>query len=258
MEIKTIDVQFFATASLNISNNGLRHEKSLPYLSIVQATEGHYEIGIGPDKKIRLNEMGAFIAPAYQMQYITHHTNPCSSRMKAHWIFLDVIINHNYHLDEVFRFPTILPAKYENTVCQSIENITMADSLCLKLSEIYRLIQILTDIGTVQEPVNSRSRKVTAFINRNITERLTPDILARELNVSIPTLYRICHQNFQMSPSNYVNSIRLIQASSLLETTDESITNISEMVGFYDQSFFSRLFKKKYGIPPSDYRKKTL
>lgn len=257
MDIHTIDVQYFATASMNTSHNGLKHVKSLPYLSVVQATEGFYSIGMGSDNQIKLNEMGAFIAPAYQMQYITHYTNSVTNNMAAHWIFLDVIINHQYRLDELFHFPLVLPKKYENDLCKIIETVATLDLLCLKLSEIYQLIQILIDIGTQQKFENNQSHMITSFIKKHLAEKLSHDILARELNVSVPTLYRIFKQTFNMSPANYVNSIRLMQSVSLLETTDKTITEISEIVGFYDQPFFSRLFKNKYGISPSEYRKKV-
>ncbi len=257
MEIHSIDIQYFATASMNTSNNGLKHVKSLPYLSVVQATEGFYAIGMGSDNQVKLCEMGAFIAPAYHMQYISHYTNSVTHNMAAHWIFLDVIINHQYRLDEIFNFPLALPEKFENAVCKIIETVETLDFLCLKLSEIYKLIQILIDIGSPQEVENNRGHMITSFIKKHLAEKLSQDILARELNVSVPTLYRIFKQTFNMSPANYVNSIRLMQSVSLLETTDKTITEISEMVGFYDQPFFSRLFKDKYGIPPSEYRKKV-
>jgi len=254
MKIKTIDIPYFQTSSLNTSCNGLKHVKSLPFLSIVQATKGFYEIGIGSAQPTTLSEMGTFIAPAYQMQHITHHTDLADGFMTAHWIFLDVIVNHQYRLDEIFRFPLVLPAEYESTFYGIIDTVTMLDSLCLKLSEIYRLIQILIDIGTPQEAENSRSRLISSFIKQHLTDKLSPDILARELNVSIPTLFRIFKQNFDMTPANYVNNMRLMQAISLLDTTDENITEISKSVGFYDQPFFSRLFKHKYGVSPSEYR----
>ncbi|MEA4889867.1 MAG: AraC family transcriptional regulator [Clostridiaceae bacterium] len=254
MKIKTIDIQYFRTSSLNMSCDGLKHVKSLPFLSIVQATRGFYEIGIGSAPPTTLKEMGTFIAPAYQMQHITHHTDPASGNMTAHWIFLDVVVNHQYRLDEIFRFPLVLPVEYESTLCTIIDTVTTQDSLCLKLAEIYRLIQILIDIGTPQEAEDDRNRLISSYVKQHLAERLSPAVLARELNVSIPTLFRIFRQNFDMTPANYVNNMRLMQAVGLLDTTDKSITEISKLAGFYDQPLFSRLFKHKYGVSPSEYR----
>ncbi|MHB1485262.1 MAG: helix-turn-helix domain-containing protein [Saccharofermentanales bacterium] len=255
MKIKTVDIKYFSTASLNAQNDGLKHIKSLPYLSVVQATEGFYEIGIGSDNQVKIDEMGAFIAPTYEMQYITHHVNPRTGNMTAHWLFLDVIINNQFRLDEIFNFPVEIPGKFNSAINEIIYNVATLDSICLQLSEIYKLIQILIDIGMPQESPNSRIRVITSFIHNHLAEKIDIDLLANELHVSVPTLYRIFNENFQMSPANYLNSIRLMQAVSLLETTDESISSISEKLGFYDFSYFSRLFKKRYKVSPFKYRK---
>ncbi len=58
------------------------------------------------------------------------------------------------------------------------------------------------------------------------------------------------------SPSQYVQQIRVNRVRTLLETTTLPVENIIDQVGYQDTSSFRRLFKKKYGLSPTEYRKK--
>ena len=57
------------------------------------------------------------------------------------------------------------------------------------------------------------------------------------------------------SPMQYILSIRINNAVSLLETTDYNVTEISNIVGYDNPLYFSRIFKKQKGVSPSEYRK---
>ncbi len=60
------------------------------------------------------------------------------------------------------------------------------------------------------------------------------------------------------SPNEYIIDLRLQLAKSLLVNTNMSIRQISERIGYTDQYFFSRLFKKHLGLSPQEYRKENL
>ena len=59
-----------------------------------------------------------------------------------------------------------------------------------------------------------------------------------------------------MTPIAYVQIVRLEQAKQLLETTDQSIDAIAERVGYEDASFFGRLFHRRVGLTPAEYRRR--
>ena len=58
-----------------------------------------------------------------------------------------------------------------------------------------------------------------------------------------------------MSYSAYVQQIRLNHAEKLLISTNKSIAEIAENVGYHNKGFFYRIFKEKYGVTPKEYRK---
>lgn len=63
--------------------------------------------------------------------------------------------------------------------------------------------------------------------------------------------------NTKISVAQYLLSLRMVNAQSLLENTDYSVGEIAEIVGYDNQLYFSRVFKKEYGISPAQYRKRA-
>ena len=59
--------------------------------------------------------------------------------------------------------------------------------------------------------------------------------------------------NVGKSPIDYLTNYRVSEACSLLKNTNLSIAEIAVSVGFFDQFYFSRVFKKVKGMPPSKY-----
>ena len=57
------------------------------------------------------------------------------------------------------------------------------------------------------------------------------------------------------SPMQYILQIRIRNAQTLLETTDDSISNIASIVGYDNPLYFSRLFSRAKGVSPTGYRK---
>jgi transcriptional regulator GlxA family with amidase domain len=59
-----------------------------------------------------------------------------------------------------------------------------------------------------------------------------------------------------MSPLDYVHSLRLEEAKQMLETEDLSVEAVASEVGYEDASFFARLFRRKVGLTPAQYRRR--
>ena len=70
------------------------------------------------------------------------------------------------------------------------------------------------------------------------------------------TFSRRFKQATGMSPIEYVHTLRLEEAKQLLESGDASLEAIAEQVGYEDAAFFGRLFRRKVGVTPIQYRKR--
>ncbi len=87
---------------------------------------------------------------------------------------------------------------------------------------------------------------------------LTNETLSAECNISEVYFRRLFKEHFGISPKQYVIDVRLQRAKQLLAEGKLSLSLIAEATGFTNQYHFSRLFKERVDLTPSEYRKKNL
>jgi two-component system, sensor histidine kinase ChiS len=78
------------------------------------------------------------------------------------------------------------------------------------------------------------------------------------LNMSVSQLNRKLTALVGQSAGNFIRSVRLQRSAELLNQTDKTIAEICYEVGFNDQAYFSRAFKKQYGKSPTAFRKLSI
>ena len=76
------------------------------------------------------------------------------------------------------------------------------------------------------------------------------------LGVSYITFYRKFKKAIGLSPRDYINQIRISRAENFLTSTDFTIKEISDRLGYYSASHFSQEFKKARQKPPAVWRKR--
>lgn len=97
------------------------------------------------------------------------------------------------------------------------------------------------------------------YIIHNYNVDINLNIIASNMNYSSSYLTKIFCQKYDMTPSKYITSLRITQAKQyLLHKPELSIRQIGEIVGYHDQAYFSRIFKKQTGMSPFDYREKPV
>ena len=79
------------------------------------------------------------------------------------------------------------------------------------------------------------------------------DDVAKSVGVSRSHLYRVFMLNVGKSPIDYLTEYRINEACKLLRAGNLSIAEVAISVGFFDQFYFSRVFKRAKGMPPSKY-----
>lgn len=97
-------------------------------------------------------------------------------------------------------------------------------------------------------------RDAINYIDFNLTEDLSLNAIAEKLSVSASYLSKQFKNENNKTLTNYVNEKRVFTSLKYLATTDLPIQNVAELVGIYDENYFSRLFKKYQNITPSKYR----
>lgn len=98
-------------------------------------------------------------------------------------------------------------------------------------------------------------RNVLIYINNNYRLELTPELIAKENHLSVSYLMTLFSDVVGMSLTGYVNSFRISYACEVLKSSSLKIEEVARAVGFSDDKYFARVFKKIMGMTPREYRK---
>jgi transcriptional regulator GlxA family with amidase domain len=98
---------------------------------------------------------------------------------------------------------------------------------------------------------------VFSHIERHFDTPISVPELCKLAHLSESSLLRMFHETVGTSPHDYLLTIRLNHARNLLATSPDKITSIAFQSGFTDSNYFARLFKKRTGLSPADYRIKN-
>ncbi|MFI3169099.1 MAG: AraC family transcriptional regulator [Faecalibacterium sp.] len=156
-----------------------------------------------------------------------------------------------HHATETAALRTLLTQMYE------ARGLTTANE-CDMIGYLYLFISTLMKETIQSEPRNTTSGSqyvlnAIKFIQFNYSHNISIDDVSKSVGVSRSHLYRVFISNLGKSPIDYLTEYRIEEACNLLKTSNLSIAEIAISVGFFDQFYFSRVFKKATGVPPSKY-----
>ncbi len=96
---------------------------------------------------------------------------------------------------------------------------------------------------------------VLSEIREHYMEDISLTSLSAKYNISMGHLSKLIKEQLSVNFSDYIASLRIQRAKELLRDDSLSIQEISEIVGYNDYFYFTKVFKKVEGISPSKYRK---
>ncbi|MBQ9951760.1 MAG: PocR ligand-binding domain-containing protein [Clostridia bacterium] len=101
---------------------------------------------------------------------------------------------------------------------------------------------------------NVHIRRALAYIAEHYAEPITLESVAGEVGLSVSYFSGLFHEVVGASFREHLCSIRVEESKQLLTQTDYSLADIAVAVGFADQSYFSKVFKRIVGVTPGKYR----
>lgn len=130
------------------------------------------------------------------------------------------------------------------------------DLLAMYLRQIFLLVQRTRqeERPTVSTYIQEEMEFARRYFNEHYNEPISIQEYAESRNMSVCYFQRNFKQIVKHTPMQYLLTIRVNNAASLLETTDYSMAEIAAIVGYEDPLYFSRLFRKIKGVSPRDYR----
>jgi two-component system response regulator YesN len=129
-------------------------------------------------------------------------------------------------------------------------------SLSLWLQELTRSIALLAKlVREHQQQEHNTIFDIARYIENNYHQDLTLQDIANRFYLSREYISRKFKQEFKINLSDYLSKIRIDKSKMLLLNPHLRISQIADMVGYQDEKYFSKVFKKNEGISPNEYRK---
>lgn len=141
------------------------------------------------------------------------------------------------------------------------QNITMYDERNNKdLEEIVTYIlekYTILDLNTKDKEEHTMCKKVEEYILNNLEEQITLEDIAIAVGYNDSYITRIFKKEYGLSPYAFLVDKRIQKAKNrLLDDSEINLAQLSNEIGFYDQSHFSKVFKRTFATTPNKYRNK--
>lgn len=222
-------------------------------LYLVESGSGWMESG---DQKILMEPGKTYLIPPGTLLNFG-----CPREMTKLYFHINLLKPNRYDLLQPLGKICVMdtPSGWLEAMKQLQNSTTLFDALLLK----QYLLQFLAMFAQ-QEPLPPENITVFSphvgqcinYIQHKLTAKLSVAELAQHCYLSQRQLNNLFRKELGVTPGQYLDDQLMLAAQRRLIQTTDSIGSISEALGFADQFYFSRKFKKSFGLTPLQYRKK--
>lgn len=197
------------------------------------------------------------------------HHQYCKQSFSTHWLHFipkDLIVYQgllslplvvdlscektNHPMPDIEQFLFHNFSSYQEYTLEALRIQTFIQSLIITLFEQYPMKKSESS-DNIQ-----RIQPAILYINKHFTELIRLKQLADQCCMSPNYFHKIFTQALNTTPSNYISLLRMNTALQLLINNKYTIKEIAYELGFTDDAYFCRVFKKYYGITPGEYKNK--
>ncbi len=191
-----------------------------------------------------------------------HHYADLNNPWELFWITLSdssaIEIFRQYNADpdtHIFDYhsPMLL-----REIANKIKNCKEISLDSLELLELFLQIHCnclkLKNISSSKRSAEIYLEYALKYIKDNIHRAVTVEEITQLIGISQPYLYKLFMKDLNVSPKQYITNLRIDTAKKMLISTDMTITNIANSLGYADILTFSRFFSSKVKMSPTKYR----
>lgn len=128
-----------------------------------------------------------------------------------------------------------------------------------KINSAICILDACASYEYLKQIINENEQKIdiqiSNYVNANLDGDLSVQKLCSVFHLSNNELYSIFKEYFLSTPADYVKNRRLNVAGDMLLKTSLPVFSVCKKVGFFDYNYFSKIFKKKFGVSPTKHRK---
>ena len=265
-----IPVEYVPESSLHVTRvcTFFYHEKergffyageSHPVLELAYVDQGTmHSVADGMDLFLQQGEMVVYAPDQWHMQYADIDEAPR---------YVTVSFEINGDLQPLYNKKLMLPQPAVTLLQQMLrEQERMepyaGDMIAAQLTQL-----LLTTLRQQDAPaqrirasnsLNSENeiiRRAQQYISTHIREKLTVPYVARMVDVSPSYMTALFHKHLQISPGEYIRRIKIQESKQMIREGNMNFTEIAAALHYSTVHHFSRQFKDKFGITPTEYAK---
>lgn len=234
--------------------------ESHPMLELLYADRGcFHSVADGQDLLLQPGEFVLYGPNQWHMQYADPGTAPRFVNLSFEATGCDLSSLYNRRLPAPRPALDILQKMLRE---QAHPDAYSTDMILTLLSQL--LLTLLRQVPAVQSALQSTAalngeneiiRKAQQYVAGHVFERLSVPSLAESCEVSPSYLSFLFQKHLQISPGEYIRRIKLQQSKLMIREGHQNITQIAEALQYSTIHHFSRQFKEKFGISPTEYAK---
>ncbi len=155
-------------------------------------------------------------------------------------------------------------ARNDEVLSEMIEQGKERIVLSGRYADAVRIFNELVDsiynrgLRTESRKYRKEIHEIIAIVEENIDKKISLAMIAQRINMTETYLCKLFKKETGKNLVSFINDLKIERAIELLRDEDFSIGEVAASVGFDDQFYFSRIFKKYAGLSPSEYRAKQL
>lgn len=256
---------------------------SSPFIRIFYVMEGEALLHL-PGQDVRLRPCHLYIIPAYIV-----HSYECHGLFDHYYLHVYEGFKNEMNLQEVYELPTEVegdeivadifeylcqrlpdarlphsnPHSYDTSAqtsnyVQRYRDMALWEKMELRGAMLMIMSHFLRRAAPRVWTQDERMKRVLEYIHAHITDIDNVEKLAGVACVTKPYFIKLFKREFGFSPVQYINRKKVERAQLLLFTTDKAVKEVAYMLGFSDQNYFIRLFRKFTDITPQEYRRRLV
>lgn len=228
-----------------------------PFCAFLQTDKAEFEKCKNCDKEACREAQGRHSAIIYKCRYgLTEAISPLYNfGTLTGFLMMGQVADEK---EASMLYDKILPVANSPDTARELANCvpTVSEEMTKTYVRIMTLCaRYLTLSNAIPSKKLSIGEAVKKYVSEHYEDKISVKDICNELGCSKSTLLSSFKRQYGITVGEFITDYRLGEAKRLLESSEVSINEIAHETGFYDQSYFSKVFSASCGISPSEYRK---
>lgn len=228
---------------------------------IITSREGGHNFGYFP----KLEKLAINVIQISRKKFLKKRLNNVDElNRKLYQVFLDTdheqayAFYGTYDLKLADKIGALRKVKSKGMIrIMQIEGLVY-ETLAMHIQDHDKVVQDKRPKTTLLNRELKTIRKMAKMVLKDVSKEYSLEMLSSVSGLSQAKLQEGFKVLYARTVTEYIRHVRLEQARDYMNTTDMNISEIVYSIGFSSRSYFSKIFKRKYGISPSEYQENVL